>query len=247
MTDGGALLVDDRAGVRILTLSQPARRNALTPVMLGALVDAVTHVGDARAVVLIGEGAVFSAGFDLTAITEDVRAQGVDPIGDAAAAISACRVPVIAGVVGECHGGAVELCAACHVVVAAPSARFSIPAVRLGLVYPARGLVRLAARLGPAAARVAVTGAPFSSVDAARWGLVQELEEDATSRAHALAAACASAAPLAVAGTLAALRDIAAGAVDDIERHRAPALGSADLAEGIAAARARRPPTFTGR
>ena len=67
-----------------------------------------------RVVVLEGEGGVFSAGFDLEALDDAERARGVDPITPAADAIASCAVPVIAAIDGHCHGGAVELCAACH-------------------------------------------------------------------------------------------------------------------------------------
>ncbi len=238
--------------VRVVTLSQPARKNALSPAMLAALAAALptTPAGPGqpvRAVVLQGDGGLFSSGFDLGALDDDERARGVDPITAAASALQRCPVPVVAAVDGVCVGGAVELMAACAIRVAATSTTLAVPATRLGLVYPASGLARFRAVLGRHAERVLVSGAPFSAADARAWGLVDDVVDDARAHAHKLAVAIAHNAPLAVAGTLAALRAID---IDDhaaVEAARRPALHSADLGEGLAAAKEKRPPVFGGR
>jgi enoyl-CoA hydratase/carnithine racemase len=246
------LSVVDHGAVRVLTLTQPARRNALTPAMLTALQDALPAAPASpsqpiRVVILEGSSGVFSAGFDLGALDEAERARGVDPITPAADAIAACPVPVIAAVDGHCHGGAVELCAACPIVVAQGQTRFSVPAVRLGLVYPAAGLARFRRRLGPAAERVLLTGAGFSADDARAWGLVHDVVEDARASARLLADAIAQAAPIAVAGTLSALRAVDAADDGVVTAARAHALASDDFREGLRAWKEKRPPTFGGR
>jgi enoyl-CoA hydratase/carnithine racemase len=244
--------VIDSGPIRTITLCHAAKRNALTHAMLGAVVEALpasppSSSQPIRVVVLQGEGGVFSSGFFLGAIDDDERARGVDPITPAADAIAACPVPVIAAVDAHCHGGAVELCAACPIVVAHTDTSFSVPAVHLGLVYPAAGLRRFRRRLGHAAERVLLTGTTFSASDARAWGLVHDVVDDVGARAHELASAIARAAPLACAGTLAALRAIDH---DDertealIAQARAQALDSADLDEALRAWRERRPPTF---
>ncbi len=244
--DGGPVVV------RTVTLAHPAKKNALTRPMLEALAralpDAPAGPGQpVRAVVLQGAGATFSSGFDLSSLDDDERARGVDPITPAADALQRCPVPVVAAVDGHCHGGAVELACACALRVAATSTVFGVPAVRLGLVYPAAGLVRLRAVLGSNAERVLVVGRPFSAADARAWGLVHDVVDDARAHARALALAVADNAPLAVAGTLSALRAIDDGQLDAVEAQRAPALRSADLGEGIRAAHEKRPPRFGGR
>lgn len=242
----------DDGAIRVITLSQPTRRNALTPAMLRALGDALPRTAASaeqpiRAVIIEGAGDVFSSGFDLDALDDAERARGVDPITAAADAIAACPVPVIAAVVGHCHGGAVELCAACPIAVAQWHTRFSVPAVRLGLVYPASGLARFRRRLGSAAERILLTGTTFGSDDARAWGLVHDLADDARATARAMAASIAAAAPLAVSGTLAALRAVDAGDTDAVEAARRAALDSSDLQEGLRAHHEKRPPVFGGR
>jgi enoyl-CoA hydratase/carnithine racemase len=248
----GSVLVDDTLGaIRVITLAHHARRNALTPDMLRALQQALPNTPASpnqpiRAVIIEGAAGTFSSGFDLTALTDDERARGVDPITPAADAIATCPVPVIAAVDGHCHGGAVELCAACVISIADTDTRFSVPAVRLGLVYPAGGLRRLRHRLGRAAERVLLPGTSFSAHDARTWGLIHDVVDDARTAARVLATAIAGAAPLAVSGTLQALRAIDEGRPADVDAARQAALHSADLLEGIAAAQQKRPPNFGG-
>ena len=246
--------VDDDA-ICVLTISNPRKRNALTPSMLSLLATLLPSAPASphqplRAVIIEGDGATFSSGFDLAAIS-GVRDSGVDPITVAAAAIAACPVPVIAAVDGACYGGAVELLAACALRVTSSSARFAVPAVHLGLVYPASGLRRFRRLLGHNAERVLLVGRVFSAADACAWGLVHDVVDDARAFARALARDIAAAAPLAVAGTLGALRAIDNDNDDNddevINDFRAAALGSADLDEGVCAANEKRPATFAGR
>lgn len=233
--------------VRVVTIDNEAKRNALTPSMLTALAAAMTVEAPVRAVVLKGTGGVFSAGFDLRSIDGE-HERGVDPIGAAAAAIAGCAVPVLAAVDGACFGGAVELLAACHIRLCAPATTFAVPAVRLGLVYPVGGLRRFRRVLGHNAERVLLSGRPFDAPRAAAWGLVHDVVDNVHDAALAMAVDLAAAAPLAVHGTLQALRAIDAGAHDDVvEAYRSAALASADLREGTRAANEKRPPKFEGR
>ncbi len=243
---------EGRGVVRVLTLSQPARKNALTPAMLAALIDALPRAPSSsrqpiRAVVLQGAGLTFSSGFDLGALDERERARGVDPITPAADALEACPVPVIAAVEGDCWGGAVELCLAAQLRVASSTATFCVPAVRLGLVYPVSGLRRFRRVLGGNAERVLIGGVPFAAIDARRWGLIHDVVDDARAHALALARSIAGHAPLAVSGTLQALRAVDAGDLAAAEAARQPALQSKDLLEGLLAHKEKRPPVFGGR
>jgi enoyl-CoA hydratase/carnithine racemase len=238
--------------VRVVTLARTHKKNALTRAMLSAVVDALptSHAGPGqpvRAVVLEGEGGTFSSGFDLGSLDDDERARGVDPITPAADALQGCPVPVIVAVDGFCMGGAVELTCACAVRVASSTATFAVPAARLGLVYPAAGLARFRTTLGQNAERVLVVGAPFSAHDARAWGLIHDVVDDARAHARVLARAIAQNAPIAVTGTLEALRAIDRGAPDVVDAWRRRALESDDLREGVAAAQSKRPPNFGGR
>lgn len=235
--------------VRTITLQNPTKKNALTPSMLAELQQALRQPNDdgVRAIVLCGAGDTFSSGFDLSALDDDERARGVDPITAAADAIEASDVPVVVAVDGSCYGGAVEVCCAAAVRVASTSARFCVPAVKLGLVYPAGGLARLRRTLGRNSERVLLTGLPFSADDARAWGLIHDVVDDARSHARAIARAIADAAPIAVRGTVRALRAIDRDDAASVEEARAAALNSEDLVEGVVAAREKRPPKFQGR
>ncbi len=244
--------VVDIDAIRILTLHHPAKKNALTRDMLARLPTLLptSHASPTqpiRAVIIEGYGATFSSGFDLAALNDE-RKSGVDPIAVAADAIAACPVAVIAAVDGDCYGGAVELVAACSIRVSSSAVRFAVPAVRLGLVYPASGLRRFRRVLGTNTERVLLSGSPFFADDARAWGLVHDVVIDARAHARSVAADIAAAAPLAVAGTLEALRAIDANAADDvIAAIRQRALDSDDLAEGVIAVKEKRPAIFAGR
>jgi enoyl-CoA hydratase/carnithine racemase len=124
-------------GVERLTLSRPDRRNALTPAMLGDLAAHVERAGDARALLLLGEGRAFCAGFDLDLC--------VGPDGDAnlrslltdlsrcVVAMRALACPVVIGVQGAAIAGGCALLGGGDVVVAHPDAKLGYPVTRLGI------------------------------------------------------------------------------------------------------------------
>src|SRR2546429_2785407 len=124
--------------VLTLTLNGPERRNALDPVLLTALAESLDSHGDrARAVILRGAGVdAFSAGYDLSRLTgtpADLEADRF--IGEAVNALRQCPAPVIARLQGHCHGAGGQLPAHCHLKIAAPTPRISVPALPLRAVY----------------------------------------------------------------------------------------------------------------
>lgn len=253
---GGQLEVSRDDEVWTLRIANPDRANALDGAILDALVDTLEGAAAARVVLLAGAGdRHFSAGLDLAdrgpeELAGDI-ADGERRLGRAARAIAECARPVICVINGAVFGGALELAIACDWRVAVRGARLGMPAARIGVVYAADGLRRFVAALGPARARrIFLTGQPLDAQEAYELGLVDQLasHDDLWDVAYAAARDVAGAAPLAVAGTRAIVRAIEEGDPEGSERlaelWRARAFASADLREGLAAFRGKRPPEF---
>src|SRR5438128_3802972 len=167
-----------------VTMARPERRNAFDAALIAELTDAFADVGDARAVVLAGEGSSFSAGADVEWMRSSVELSYEENVADALRlramldAIDSCPAPVVARVQGHALGGGVGLVACCDVVVAAPDAVFAFSEVKLGIVPAVISPFALAKIGAGAARRYFVTGERFDAATALRIGLVHELAED---------------------------------------------------------------------
>jgi enoyl-CoA hydratase/carnithine racemase len=199
-----------------IAFDQPARRNALTPGLLGELsetVKALSERDDVRVLVLRGARETFSSGYDLGAVPD--RAIGVDeargihaPIREAADAIRQCRHPVIAAVRGFALGAALELVASCDLRLASDEARFSIPATRWGFLYSYEGIRSLVELLGVShATGLLLLGEPVSASRAYEMGLVHRIvpADRFEAELEALATALIEGAPAAIRETKALL------------------------------------------
>ena len=113
-----------------VTLARPERRNAFDPTLIDGLAGAFADVGDARAVVLDGEGPSFSAGADIEWMRASVELTEEENVEDALRfermleAVDACEAPVVARVHGHVLGGAAGLIACTDVAVAAEDTVF---------------------------------------------------------------------------------------------------------------------------
>jgi len=249
-------LLERRGNVALFTLSNPAKRNALDPPMLAALVDGMraAAAGGARAAVLTGEGdRAFSAGFDFAALAA-LPAEGpsAHPLAAALAEVSSGALPTVAALNGAAVGGGCELAAACDLRVAHDGVTLAMPPVRLGLVYDPRGLARFVALVGMSRAReLFLTAQPVDAARALAWGLVDRVVPagEVLPTALALAEEMARGAPLAVSGTRRIFEKMLGSLDGDVEAATivAGAWRSEDAAEARAAIAARRPPTFRGR
>jgi len=187
-----------------LTLVRPEKHNALDGTLIAALTQAFEGAGEARAVVLRGEGPSFSAGGDIEEMRAAIDHTASENLAEARAwrslleAADGCPAPVVAAVHGNALGGACGLLACCDIVVADREARFGFSEVRLGLV-PAVISPFLIERIGTGAARaLLLTGELFDAETALRVGLVSELADDLDAAVERVVAALLAAGPEAV-------------------------------------------------
>ena len=158
--------LDVEGGLARITLNRPEKRNALTKAMLLGLREMALSlsVNDAvRAVVLTGEGPVFSAGADL----DEARAGlATDPIWNAVSqAIADLPVLTIAALNGTAAGGALGMVLASDIIVASPEAKVFYPVMKLGFLPQTGDVARLVERAGPAHASMILLGGARLSAD----------------------------------------------------------------------------------
>ena len=172
-----------------VTLNRPEKRNALNDALIANLKDAL-RVADAdgavSAVVLTGAGADFCSGADLSALKKISESSIVENLEDAHslmelfALIRRVRVPVIAAVRGRALAGGCGLATSCDIVLAARTARFGYPEVKIGFV-PAMVMAILRRNVSEKRAFELITrGAEISAEEAESVGLVNHVYEDDT-------------------------------------------------------------------
>jgi enoyl-CoA hydratase len=239
--------LEDRGPVALITIDRPERRNALDHEALDQLLEAHQRASTGRVIVLTGAGGHFCAGADLSGV-EDTGF--TDRLREVLAAIRDDPRPVVAAVDGAALGAGTQLAVACDLRVATPSARFGIPAARLGLMVDHWTIQRLSLLAGAGPARAMLLGAEtYSGEESHAGGLVQRVGD--LEAALGWADDIAALAPLTLAGSKLALNrlEMPVGRGDDPDVHAAweRAWASADLQEGMDAFRERRRPVFHGR
>lgn len=242
------------------TLDHPEKRNALTEPMLGELAEGIRGLAEdgARVLVIRGADRTFCGGYDFTQLSAcgdgAGYAEGAHPLMMALDAIEAFAGPTVAAINGHVVGGGCLLAMSCDLRYAVDGAKWSIPATRLGVVYPERGIRRLVALIGLGRAmEVLLVADPIEAATALRWGLVNAVDSPAEfdSRVADRLAELARRAPLAVQGVHEVVRRAVLPALD-ARTHAAldalteAALLSEDVAEGLAALASKRAPEFKG-
>ena len=264
----GELLLDRPLdGVLRLTISNPGKRNALDHAILDGIAAAVRDApggpdGDVRALVLTGADGMFSSGYDIGDLGDDVFAEEAErlvahPFASALEALDATDVPTVAALPGHTIGGGLELALGCDLRVAADGIRLSMPPAKLGLVYSHTGLRRFLDAIGEARTReLFLLGRHVDARTALSWGLVTEVVvgSDLEEASLAMAAELAANAPLSRAGHQARPARAPARAARWRPATEAGAPGAArasfaseDLREGVRAFGEKRPARWRGR
>ena len=200
MTDDRPIRVATHGRVGVITLHRPGQLNALNDALMDALgaallaFDADPGIG---AIVLTGSDKAFAAGADIDAMADwtymDVTQSNF--ITRNWETIRSVRKPVIAAVAGYAMGGGCELALACDVIVAAESARFALPEIKLAMLPGAGGTQRLPRAIGKAKAMdMCLSARMLDAQEADRYGLVSRVVPDVhlQERTLALAAQIAS-------------------------------------------------------
>ena len=245
--------------IAVITLNRPAKLNALTRAMKGALTEVFRGLDGqtVRVVVLTGAGRAFCAGTDIAELEnlDEAGARVLSAEGQALCdAIENCAAPVIAAVNGAAAGGGCELALACHLRVAAADAEFSLPEARLGLMPGYGGTQRLTRAVGKGnALAMLLTGGKLTADEAWRAGLVSRVAptEKLLAEAMNLAREIAQLAPLALrACRQAVLRGADLPLAEGLQLEAelfSQLFATADAREGARAFLEKRRPDFRGR
>ena len=184
MTNEATILAETRGRVGLITLNRPQQLNALNDALMDALgqallaFDADEAIG---AIVITGSAKAFAAGADIAAMADwtymDVYRS--DFITRNWETIRRVRKPVLAAVAGFAMGGGCELALACDIVIAAESAKFALPEVKLAMLPGAGGTQRLPRAIGKAKAMdLCLSARVLDAAEADRYGLVSRIVPD---------------------------------------------------------------------
>jgi methylglutaconyl-CoA hydratase len=235
-------------GVLSVTLSRPERRNAFDAGLIRDLTAAFAGVGDARCVMLGGEGPSFCAGADVEWQRSAIDLSYEENVEDAMRlyrmmeTIDSCPAPVVARVQGYALGGGSGLVACADIAIASPDVVFGFSEVRLGII-PAVISPFVFARIGTAAARrYFLTGERFDAETALRIGLVHEIAEDLDSAVEAARAALLAGGPEAVRAAKRLVRERPSG--EELGKIAASRRASAEGQEGLRAFLEKRPASW---
>ncbi|HML41734.1 MAG: enoyl-CoA hydratase [Hyphomicrobium zavarzinii] len=192
------ILVETRGRVGLITLNRPQQLNALNDQLIGELnlaLDGFEADETVGAIVVTGSEKAFAAGADIKEMQSKtyIEAYKSDFIASWER-ITRCRKPVIAAVAGFALGGGCELAMSCDLIIAADTAKFGQPEIKLGIMPGAGGSQRLIRAVGKAKAmEMCLTGRMMDAAEAERSGLVarivpaQDLLADALKTAETIA------------------------------------------------------------
>lgn len=265
LADGKLLLDEPAEHVVRLTISNPAKRNALDHPILDAIAATLRSLAEseaARCVLVTGASGMFSAGYDIGEIPDEEFEERAEqlvahPFTEAIDALQAFPKPTLAVLPGHTIGGGLELALACDLRVAAHDIRLGMPPAKLGLVYSYTGLRRFIDAIGAARTReLFLLGRHIDAATALSWGLVNRIAgaDELDSVGLDLACELANNAPLSQRGNkrvIAALleheSDLDPAVAAELIELRRASFSSQDMREGIRAFAEKRTPRWQGR
>src|SRR6059036_623912 len=175
------ILVGEDAGLAIVTMNRPERRNALSEAHMTELIRALRTIGDAgeaRAIVLAAAGPVFSSGHDFADMVErdlDGMRRLLATCTELMLTIQRAPQPVVAQVQGVATAAGCQLVASCDLAVAAEEATFATPGGKGGWFCHTPMVAVARAVGGKRALELALTGDPIDARTALAWGLVHRV------------------------------------------------------------------------
>jgi enoyl-CoA hydratase/carnithine racemase len=204
------ILATQSGSILTLTLNRPSKMNALTRAMYAGLTKGLNDAaGDfgVRAVILTSEGDHFTAGNDISDFMDNPPTSDSSEVAQFLAALLNFPKPLIAAVKGNAVGVGTTMLLHCDVVVAAPSANFSMPFASLGLVPEAGSSFLFPQLVGyQRAAKIFFTGESFGADAALEMGLIAEIDSDALAGATKVAQHIGEQPPQAIINTKALLK-----------------------------------------
>jgi methylglutaconyl-CoA hydratase len=244
LTHVSALRIERLGPVLRVTLARPERRNAFDAALIGELTEAFEDVGDARTVVLAGDGETFCAGADVEWQRSSIDLSYEENVEDAArlarmmSVLDACPAPLVVRVQGYALGGGSGLVACADIAVASTDAVFGFSEVKLGII-PAVISPFVLAKIGAQARRYFLTGERFDADTALRIGLVHEVAADLDGTVERVVAEILTSGPEAVRAAKALVREQPPAA--DLPHVAARRRTSAEGQEGLRAFLEKRP------
>ncbi len=252
------ILVTRTERVGTITLNRPQALNALNTQVMGELTSAAAEFDDdpgIGAIIITGSAKAFAAGADIKEMSELSFSEVYESdLFGAWGKLAAVRTPLIAAVAGYALGGGCELAMICDVLIAADTAKFGQPEIKLGVLPGMGGSQRLTRAIGKAKAMdLILTGRTIDAAEAERSGLVSRvvpadtLLDEAAAVATAISQMSRSAARMAKEAVNRAFESTLAEGLLYERRLFHSAFATEDQTEGMAAFIAKRPPVFTHR
>ena len=260
MTDSSyeTILLERQGGVGWITLNRPKVLNALNLQLMNEVVDAATSLDrdpEIGCLVITGSAKAFAAGADIPEMApNDYMDMYLNDWFSTWDRLSQVRKPIIAAVAGYALGGGCELAMICDILLAADTAKFGQPEIKLGVIPGIGGSQRLTRAVGKAKAmELCLTGRTMDAAEAERAGLVSrivpsvELLTDAQKTAETIAGMSLPITMMAKEAVNRAFESSLAEGVRFERRLFHSAFATADQSEGMAAFTEKRPPNFTNR